>query len=180
VSCVTTRDARLDTCKFGGSNKRARARARARALCAVYTVHNNEEFAQTGIATFFKQREQGQTILYGRIDKHDVRVLVFARSFVRRPLARPLARSLVRSLTRSLVRSRCRIGANLTRTRDAECLYRYERASPLYSSRRRLCGNYRPSPSTSIISDMLANICRAKHTNTIQCCLLGRQWCSVA
>lgn len=66
-----------------------RARARARALYPVCTVHNNEEFAQTGIPTFFKQREQKQTALYGRMDKHDVCVR---------------AGSLARSLTRSLLR----------------------------------------------------------------------------
>lgn len=81
-----------------------RASAHAR-LCPVYTVHNNEEFAQTGIPTFFKQREARiNTALYGRMDKHDVCVR-----------ARLLARSFVRSLVRSCPRRR--IGAKPTRTR---------------------------------------------------------------
>ena len=32
-------------------------------LYIVYAVRNNEEFAQTGIPTFFKQGERGQTVL---------------------------------------------------------------------------------------------------------------------
>lgn len=32
-------------------------------LYIVYAVRNNEEFAQTGIPTFFKQEQRGQTVL---------------------------------------------------------------------------------------------------------------------
>lgn len=52
------------------ANTREHGNVRTHALYAVYIVRNNEEFAQTGIPTFFKQGEQGQTALYGRMDKH--------------------------------------------------------------------------------------------------------------
>lgn len=44
------------------------------------------------------------------------------------------------------------------------------RTKPLHHSHHRGTIDHHPR-STSTISDMVANICRAKHTNTIQCCL---------
>ena len=117
VCNVRARDARLDTCNFG------RASAHAR-LCLVYTVHNNEEFAQTGIPTFFKQREARTNMaLYGWMDKHDV--CVRTRSFVR---------SLARSFARSFVHVHVVGSALNRRERDAVYLYRYEKCTNEESS----------------------------------------------
>lgn len=56
------------TCTHTGESTETHSRTHA--LYPVYIVRNNEEFAQTGIPTFFKQGEQGQTAVYGRMDKH--------------------------------------------------------------------------------------------------------------
>lgn len=61
----------VHACMNSPGYTRARKRTHARTRCTpVYIVRNNEEFAQTGIPTFFKQGERGQTALYGRMDKH--------------------------------------------------------------------------------------------------------------
>lgn len=67
---VTLARARKRTLVWTCTLTRARTHARTRSVQCVYIVRNNEEFAQTGIPTFFKQGEQGQTVLYGRMDKH--------------------------------------------------------------------------------------------------------------
>lgn len=105
---------------------RERGNARTHALCPVYIVRNNEEFAQTGIPTFFKQGEQEQTALYGRMDKH----------------------TQPRITHRASRLGDMRIACLCTRakpvSRVAHPFTERSRTKPLHRSHH---GNYRPSPS---------------------------------
>lgn len=150
----------------------------------MYIVRNNEEFAQTGIPTFFKQGEQGQTGLYGRMDKHTQ-----PRITHRTPPPSPTCVSVLLCLCARLSVSVCVCLCLCAIARGCEarvCVCMYE-AKPVILARplARSLTNEASSPlplalatidhhpcSTSTISDMVANICRAKHTNTIQYGLL--------
>lgn len=135
---------------------RERGNARTHALCPVYIVRNNEEFAQTGIPTFFKQGEQEQTALYGRMDKH-------TQPRITHRASRLGDMRIACLCTRAKPVSRVAYIHARTRSRNA-----HERS--LFTAPTTETIDHHPR-STSTISDMVANICRAKHTNTIQYCL---------
>lgn len=135
---------------------RERGNARTHALCPVYIVRNNEEFAQTGIPTFFKQGEQEQTALYGRMDKH-------TQPRITHRASRLGDMRIACLCTRAKPVRRVAYIHARTRSRNA-----HERS--LFTAPTTETIDHHPR-STSTISDMVANICRAKHTNTIQYCL---------
>lgn len=151
MTTSTQAHARLCT----GEYARARKRTHARTRCAVvYIVRNNEEFAQTGIPTFFKQGEQGQTALYGRMDKH-------TQPRITHRASRPARHAYCVLMYEGLSRARVCVCARARAPAHERSLFTAPTTETI---------DHHPR-STSTISDMVANICRAKHTNTIQYCL---------
>lgn len=99
--CVRARDARLDTCNFGQTE---RARTRVYAPCTLFTIMRS--LHRPGSRRSSNSERQGQTRPYMDGWTNTTYAFVLARSFVSCPCRR--------------------IGAKLTRTRRREYLYRCE------------------------------------------------------
>jgi len=137
-----------------------RARTCVYAPCTLFTIMRS--LHRPGSRRSSNSERQGQTRTYMDGWTNTTYAFVLVRSFVHVHV----------------------VGSALNRTTNATpCTATRERArSSLHPSAAAAATetiDHHPR-STGTISDMLANICRAKHTNTIQCCLPGHQWYSIA